>query len=154
MVKSTGCSSKGPGFNSQHPHGGSQPQHSLTPTPGNQTPSSGFYVHQALPAACETSRPPWTSGMYTVHRHTHRQNTHTHKIIIQKSCQRHTSGYVCENIFREVQLMKKDPHHSTDWSLELNIGDQALSTNIPFFSSWSTVNKQPHVPATMPSPPQ
>jgi hypothetical protein len=24
-VKSTGCSSRGPEFNSQHPHGGSQP---------------------------------------------------------------------------------------------------------------------------------
>ena len=35
-VKSTGCSSRGAGFNSQHPHGGSEP--SVTPVPGDLDP--------------------------------------------------------------------------------------------------------------------
>ena len=37
MVKSTSCSSRGLGFNSQHPHGSSQL--SVTPVPGDLTPS-------------------------------------------------------------------------------------------------------------------
>jgi hypothetical protein len=36
-VKSPGCSSKGPRFNSQHPHGSLQI--SVTPVPGDLTPS-------------------------------------------------------------------------------------------------------------------
>lgn len=44
-VKSTGDSSRGPGFNPQHPHGGSQP--SLAPILGNTMPSSGFHWYQA-----------------------------------------------------------------------------------------------------------
>ena len=36
-VRSTGCSSRGPGFNSQNPHGGSQL--SVAPIPGDQAPS-------------------------------------------------------------------------------------------------------------------
>lgn len=39
-VKNIGCSSRGSRFNSQHPHGRSQP--SLTPVPGGLTPSSGL----------------------------------------------------------------------------------------------------------------
>ena len=38
-VKSTSCSSRGPGFKPHHLHGGSQP--SVTPAPGHVTPSSG-----------------------------------------------------------------------------------------------------------------
>ena len=56
VVMSTGCSSKGPRFNSQHPHGSSQL--SVTPVPGDLTPS---------------------------HRHTSGQNTNVHKIKINKS---------------------------------------------------------------------
>jgi hypothetical protein len=37
MAKSSGCSSRGPRFNSQHPHGSSKL--SATPIPGNLTPS-------------------------------------------------------------------------------------------------------------------
>ena len=37
MAKSTEYSSRGPGFNSQHPRGSSQL--SVTPVPGNLTPS-------------------------------------------------------------------------------------------------------------------
>ena len=37
VVKSTGCSSRGPQFNSQHPHGSSQL--SVTPASGDPTPS-------------------------------------------------------------------------------------------------------------------
>ena len=36
--KSNGCSTKGPGFNSQHPHGSFQLP--LTPVPGDTTPSN------------------------------------------------------------------------------------------------------------------
>jgi hypothetical protein len=43
VFKSTGCSSRGPRFNSQHPYNGSQI--SVTPVPGNITPSSGFLRH-------------------------------------------------------------------------------------------------------------
>ena len=53
MVKSTGCSSRGPGSNSQHPHGSS-----LTPTP---------------------SDPPLTSNTHILHKLTCRQSTHTDK---------------------------------------------------------------------------
>ena len=37
VVNSIGCSFRGPGFNSQHPHGGSQL--SVAPVPGNLIPS-------------------------------------------------------------------------------------------------------------------
>jgi hypothetical protein len=53
VLKSTGCSSRGPHFNSQHPHDGSQLY--VTPVPGDPIPS---------------------------HRQTYRQNTNVHKIII------------------------------------------------------------------------
>lgn len=62
MKKSTGCFSTGPGFDSQHTHGGTQL--SVTPVPGDLTPSSGFCV-------------PCT---YVVYRHTWRQSTHTQRI--------------------------------------------------------------------------
>ena len=52
-VKSTSCSSRRPGFNSQHLHGSSHL--SIKSVPGGLTPS---------------------------HRHTHRQNTNVHKIKI------------------------------------------------------------------------
>ena len=38
------CSSRWPRFHSQHPHNGSQP--SVTPVPGNLTPSSDLFGHQ------------------------------------------------------------------------------------------------------------
>ena len=44
-LRSTGCSSRGPRFNSQHPHGSSQV--SVTPVPGDLIPSSGLHGHQA-----------------------------------------------------------------------------------------------------------
>lgn len=40
MVKSTACSSRGPRFNSQHPHDGTQL--SVTPDPGDLTPFLAF----------------------------------------------------------------------------------------------------------------
>ena len=47
IVKSTGCSSIGPRFDSQHPHGSSQ--QSVTPVPRDLIPSSGLtdtrYAH-------------------------------------------------------------------------------------------------------------
>ena len=54
-VKSTSCSSRGPEFNSQHPHGSSKL--SVTPVPGDLTPS---------------------------HRHTYRQNTNAHEIKMRE----------------------------------------------------------------------
>jgi hypothetical protein len=42
MVKSIGCSSRGPGFDSQHPHGGLEPP--AIPVLGYLMPSSGFGV--------------------------------------------------------------------------------------------------------------
>jgi hypothetical protein len=56
-VMSTCCSSRGSGFNSQHPHGSSQLV--ITPDLRELTPSS---------------------GLLKVHRHTCRQNTYTCKI--------------------------------------------------------------------------
>jgi hypothetical protein len=52
-VENTGCSSRRPGFNSQHPHGSSQP--SVTPLSGDLKPS---------------------------HRHTCSQNINVYNIII------------------------------------------------------------------------
>lgn len=68
MVKSTGCNSGGPGFDSQLPSGGSQPPATLVPQ--DPTPSSSFHGH------CT----------HMVNRHTRRQNAnaHTHKINIKK----------------------------------------------------------------------
>ena len=43
MLKSTGCSSRGPEFNSQHSHNGSQP--SVILIPGYLMPSSGLHRH-------------------------------------------------------------------------------------------------------------
>jgi hypothetical protein len=43
VVKSTGSSSRGSGFNSWQPHGGSRP--SVTPVPGVQVLSSGICGH-------------------------------------------------------------------------------------------------------------
>jgi hypothetical protein len=54
-VKSTGCFSRGPGFNSQHPHGSSKL--SITSVPGDLTPS---------------------------HRYPCKQNTNAHEIKINK----------------------------------------------------------------------
>ena len=62
-VKSTGCSYRGPRFNSLHPHGGSQP--SITPVPGDPMPSSNLQGHQAH---------MWQT-------YTYRQNIHTHTKI-------------------------------------------------------------------------
>jgi hypothetical protein len=62
MVKSTGCTCRGPKFNSQHLQRAHKP--SVTPIPGN----------------------PQAPGMDVAHTHTHthtrRQNTHMHKIKI------------------------------------------------------------------------
>lgn len=58
LIKSTGCSSKGPGTNSQDPHGSSQS--SVTTAPG-------------LP------REP---GTHVVNRYTHRQNIHVRKMNV------------------------------------------------------------------------
>lgn len=44
-VTRSSCSSKGSRFNSQHPHGGSQP--SVTPVLRDPTPSSGLHRNQA-----------------------------------------------------------------------------------------------------------
>jgi hypothetical protein len=43
VVKSIGCSSRGPGFSSQYPHGGSQLH--LTPFPGDLMPYFGLHGH-------------------------------------------------------------------------------------------------------------
>lgn len=45
VVKSQCCSSRGPGFKAQHPHGGSKP--SVTPVSGALIPTSGLHRHQA-----------------------------------------------------------------------------------------------------------
>lgn len=45
VVRNIGCSSRGPGLESQHPHGGLQPP--VTPFSGDGMPSSGFCRHQA-----------------------------------------------------------------------------------------------------------
>ena len=55
-VKNADCSSRGPGFNSQHPHGGSQT--SVTPVPENPTPSRDTPF-------C----PLWAPGTHVIHRH-------------------------------------------------------------------------------------
>ena len=65
MVKSTGCSSRGPRFNSQHSHGSSQLF--VTPVPGDLTSS---------------------------HRHTCKPNTNAHKIKINLIKQKQTKCLV------------------------------------------------------------
>lgn len=79
MVKSTDCSFRGPEFNSQHLHGGSQP--SVSPGPEDLMSSSGLYGH------C----------MHTVYIHTRGQNTYTQRIKIkyQKIIKKFSLGTEC-----------------------------------------------------------
>ena len=65
-VKSTGCSSRGPKFYSQHPCNSSQL--TVTPVQRDPTPSSGCHGHCTL----------------VVQRHACRQNTHTLNIFFFK----------------------------------------------------------------------
>lgn len=58
VIKSTSCSCRQPGFNSQHPYDGLQP--SLTPVLGDQWP-------------------PQVLGMHMVHIYLSSQSIHTHK---------------------------------------------------------------------------
>jgi hypothetical protein len=62
-VKSTDCSSRGPEFKSQQPHGGSQP--SVTSVPEGLMPSSSCHGHQV---------PQWYTDIHA--------DTDTHKIKI------------------------------------------------------------------------
>lgn len=64
-VKGTDCSCRVTSFNSKYLHGGSQL--SGTPVTEGLTPSSSLYRHQTYK---------------TIHKHTGRQNTYTHKIKI------------------------------------------------------------------------
>jgi hypothetical protein len=91
-IKSIGYSSREPTFNSQHPHGSSQP--SVTPVPGNMTPS---------------------------HRHTFRQNTIAHKIIFflkKKRVSQRTRNlpfwliWLAGEIPRSVYLCPCAPYHT------------------------------------------
>jgi hypothetical protein len=52
VVKSTDCSSRGPEFNSQQPHGGSQPS-----VMGDLTPSSGVSKDSYSVLICEINKP-------------------------------------------------------------------------------------------------
>ena len=60
VIKSTSCSCRQPGFNSQHPYGGLQP--SLTPVLADPVSSSGSQV----------------PGTHVVHTYTCTQSTHTY----------------------------------------------------------------------------
>ena len=67
VVKSTGCSSQGPKFNFQHPHGSSQL--SPTPVPGNPTPlhrhrcrQTPIQIHKSLKRKKEWNGGAWRDG--------------------------------------------------------------------------------------------
>jgi hypothetical protein len=66
----------GSGLYSQHPHNSSQL--SVPPVPGDQKPSSDLHRYQA----------------YAVHRHTCKQNIHTHKKIALKKIKKLDSGSI------------------------------------------------------------
>jgi hypothetical protein len=72
VAKSTGCSCRGPRFDSWHPHGASQPP-VVAPVLGDSTPSSDLHRHY----------------IHLENRHACHQNTHIHKltttIIMQES---------------------------------------------------------------------
>jgi hypothetical protein len=70
-VKNTGCSSKGPGFNSQHPRGSSHLP--VTPVPGDLMPS---------------------------HRQTRRQNTNAHKVKINYKKETNKQNIDCKLTLR------------------------------------------------------
>lgn len=57
-LESTSCSSRGPGFDSQHPHRDSGP--SRTPVLKDLTPSSGLHGHQAYTWYRDTDKTPNT----------------------------------------------------------------------------------------------
>ena len=65
VVRSTGWTFRGPGLDSQHPHGSSQL--SVTPVSGDLMPSSVLLGDQAL---------------HMVHRHTCKQKAHIHKLDV------------------------------------------------------------------------
>jgi hypothetical protein len=74
MAKNTGCSYRGPKFESQHPHSSLQP--SVTPVPGDPTFSSDFHWHQA--------------HMWHTYLHTHKtHNTHDNFFFFEKT------GFLC-----------------------------------------------------------
>lgn len=60
MTKSTCCSSRGPGFDSQHPHSGPRP--SLTPVPGHMTSFPGLHRIQVV---CGAQTPMQVKHPYT-----------------------------------------------------------------------------------------
>jgi hypothetical protein len=64
-IKSTGCFSRGLGFNSQYLHGSSQ----LSVNSSSRRSNTLFW-------------PLWALGTHVMHNHTYRQNNHTHKITI------------------------------------------------------------------------
>jgi hypothetical protein len=53
VVKSTCCSSRGTGFDSQDPHDGSRP--SVAPVPGAPMPSSGLHGYQTYTHGAQTA---------------------------------------------------------------------------------------------------
>ena len=84
MDRSTGCSSKGPGFNSKHPHGDS-PQ-SIMPVPGSPCPLPASvvtkhihnvqrYVQTKLPCALNTSIHTVGSILWELGQFTHAVTT-------------------------------------------------------------------------------
>lgn len=60
VIKHTGCSYRGPRFDSQYPHSGSQPF--VTSVPEDLMPDSGFHGHQEL---------QYYADMYSKKIHTH-----------------------------------------------------------------------------------
>ena len=56
VVKSTGCFSRGPGYNSQHLHDGSPPH--ATPAPENLMPSSGLCTSGSMYADIYAGKTP------------------------------------------------------------------------------------------------
>jgi len=87
-VKSPGFSSRGPGSNSQHCHGGSQP--CITPVPGYLIFSSGLFKYQSHMCYRHTCRE--NTHTHTTHTHSHTHSTHTYSYTLTHS-HSHTHSY-------------------------------------------------------------
>lgn len=101
-LKSTGCSPRGPGLSSQHPHSNSRL--SATPVPGDLMPSPGLCGHR----------------IHRAHRQMCAQNPHEHKMINLKKTFKNQNGSRDQTIEHELfpalkmvcQCLSAFPDHS------------------------------------------
>jgi hypothetical protein len=109
-VESTGCSFREWGFDSQHPHGSSQL--SVTPVPGDPTPS---------------------------HRHTCRQNTNAHEIKVNKTFK--IADVFNDSLIKKfLRSNTKSTSNQREWSTQKTLSNKKGWDSPPQVNFQSTVS--------------